>query len=59
MAPCVASLSQSASKFVFVNVLVLRDVLEGAVWPCAARCPPEEALLLLQTAEKKTNVNLS
>lgn len=32
-------------EFVLVNVLVLWDMLVGAVLPGAARGPPEEALL--------------
>lgn len=40
--------AQSTGELVPVEVLVLRDVAEGAVLPRAARGPPEEALLLVQ-----------
>lgn len=40
-------ISQSTGEFVLVNVLVLWDMSEGAVLPCAARGPPEKALLLI------------
>ena len=40
-------MSQSTGKFVPVDVLVLWDMSVGAVPPCAARGPPEKALLLV------------
>lgn len=40
--------SQSLGELVLVDVLVLRDVSEGAVLPRAASGPPEEALFLAQ-----------
>ena len=46
----VVVVAQSTGEFLPVDVLVLRDVSEGAVLPRAARGPPEEALLLAQTA---------
>jgi len=45
--------AQSTGELVPVEVLVLRDVAEGAVLPRAARGPPEEALLLVQAGKQR------
>lgn len=37
--------SQSTGELVLVHVLVLWVMYVSAVWPCAARGPPEETLL--------------
>lgn len=45
--------SQSASELVFVDILVLGDVPEGAVVPRAASRPPEKALSLVCASEQQ------
>lgn len=47
--------SKSTGEFVLVHVLVLRIMYVSAVWPCAARGPPEETLLAPAATEGKNN----
>lgn len=47
--------SQPAGEFFPIDVLVLRDVSEGAVVPCASCRPPEKALLLVCATIWKTS----
>ena len=51
-------ISQSTGELVLVDVLVLRNVFEGAVLPRAARRPPEKALLLEQAATTRKTISI-